>query len=147
MRIAVISDIHGNLEAFERVLDDIVQQKVDHIVSLGDNIGYGADSEAVIQLLRSNGVTSILGNHELACVNEKVYKWYIKDVKKSLDKTMADLSAQSFEYLNCLKLNLSKHSAFFVHGFPPDSVRHYLHQMDTSKLIAALKVLKNPSVF
>lgn len=147
MRIAVISDIHGNLEAFEKVLDDIVRQKIETIISLGDNIGYGADSEAVIQLLIANDVTSILGNHELACVNERVYKWYIKDVKKSLDKTMAGLSDQSFDYLNRLSLNFSILNACFVHGFPPDSVRHYLHQMDTSKLITALENQKESICF
>jgi predicted phosphodiesterase len=51
MRTAVISDIHGNLEAFTSVRDDIQSPQVDRIVSLGDNIGYGADSENVVQLL------------------------------------------------------------------------------------------------
>lgn len=147
MRIAVISDIHGNLEAFTNVLKDIDRKKVDAIISLGDNIGYGADSETIIQSLLANNVTSILGNHELACVNDKVYKWYIGDVKKSIDKTMALLSKSSLEYLSGLKLNLSLHDAFFVHGFWPDSVRHYLHQIESSQLIQALNDIKESLCF
>ncbi|MFH2059286.1 MAG: metallophosphoesterase family protein [Pseudomonadota bacterium] len=149
MRIAVISDIHGNLEAFSAVLKDIDidRNKVDAIISLGDNIGYGADSEAVIQQMIDCNITSILGNHELACVNDKVYKWYIGDVKKSIDMTMAMLSKSSLEYLNSLKINLSLHDAFFVHGFWPDSVRHYLHQMEPSKLIHALREIKESMCF
>ncbi len=147
MRIAVLSDIHGNLEAFESVLDDIARRRADTIVSLGDNVGYGADSEAVVRLLVSRGIISVLGNHELACINEKVYKWYVSDVKKSVDITMANLSEASFAYLRGLAVNLSMENAFFVHGFWPDSVRHYLHQIDIDQLMDTLKKLKEGLCF
>ena len=99
MRIAVISDIHGNIEAFKTVLKDMELQAVNKIISLGDNIGYGADSEAVIQQIIASRIPSILGNHELACINKKVYNWYIGDAKKSLDATLSKLSPSSIDYL------------------------------------------------
>lgn len=147
MRIAVISDIHGNLEAFTAVLDDIEHQAVDTIVSLGDNINYGADSEAVIQKIIALKIPSILGNHEMACINGKVYNWYVGDVKRSLDDTLSKLSPSSVDYLKGLSINLSKHQAFFVHGFWPDSVRHYLHQMPNSELLNALEQIREPVCF
>jgi len=147
MRIAVISDIHGNLEAFTAVLDDIEHQAVDTIVSLGDNINYGADSEAVIQKMTARRIPSILGNHEMACINEKVYRWYIGDVKKSLDHTLSKLSLSSVDYLKGLSVTLSKHQAFFVHGFWPDSVRHYLHQMSSAELLSTLQQIQESVCF
>lgn len=147
MQIAVISDIHGNIEAFTTVLKDIELQAVDKIISLGDNIGYGADSEAVIQQMIANRIPSILGNHELACVNKKVYKWYIGDVKRSLDDTLSKLSPSSVAYLEGLTVNLSQYQAFFVHGFWPDSVRHYLHQISNDELLQAFKKIKESICF
>ncbi|MCG8615019.1 MAG: metallophosphoesterase [Desulfobacterales bacterium] len=134
MKIAVISDIHGNLEAFSRVLDDIERIRVDAIVSLGDNIGYGADSEAVMDIIISRKILSILGNHELACVNKRVYKWYVGDVRKAIDQALTTLSQRSMAYLEGLETRLCKFNASFVHGFPPDSVRHYLTQVGDDEL-------------
>ncbi|MBF0233168.1 MAG: metallophosphoesterase family protein, partial [Desulfamplus sp.] len=147
MRIAVISDIHGNIEAFATALKDIELQVVDKIISLGDNIGYGADSEAVVQQMIERSIPSVLGNHELACINEKVYKWYVGDVKRSLDYTLSKLSLSSVEYLKGLKVNLSQYLAFFVHGFWPDSVRHYLHQISNFELLHTFKQMKESICF
>ncbi len=147
MRIAVISDIHGNIEAFKTVLKDMELQAVNKIISLGDNIGYGADSEAVIQQIIASRIPSILGNHELACVNKKVYKWYTRDVKKSIDYTLSKLSPSSIDYLKGLPVNLSRYQAFFVHGFWPDSVRHYLHQIPDAELRHAFGQIKESICF
>ncbi len=147
MRIAVISDIHGNLEAFTSTLKDIELQTVDKIISLGDNIGYGADSETIIQQMISGRILSILGNHELACINKKVYKWYIGDVKKSIDSTLSQLSSSSIDYLKGLAINLSDYQAFFIHGFWPDSVRHYLHQIPDVELLQAFEQIKESICF
>ncbi|MBF0468921.1 MAG: metallophosphoesterase family protein [Desulfamplus sp.] len=147
MRIAVISDIHGNIEAFTTALKDIELQAVDKIISLGDNVGYGADPEAVIQQMIASRILSVLGNHDLACVNKKVYNWYIGDVKRSLDNTLSKLSLSSFDYLKGLKVNLSWYQAFFVHGFWPDSVRRYLHQIPDVELLHAFKHIKESTCF
>ena len=52
MKIAVLSDIHGNMDAFEQVLADIDDRGVASVLSLGDNIGYGAEPERVVPLLK-----------------------------------------------------------------------------------------------
>lgn len=147
MKIAIISDIHGNLEAFSSVLNDIDRFTPDAIVSLGDNIGYGADSEAVMALIISRNITTILGNHELACLDKRVYNWYVGDVKKSIDQTLSTLSKTSISYLAGLKKGLRKFNASFVHGFPPDSVRHYLTQVSNDELNQALRRQKDPLCF
>ncbi len=66
-RIAVIADIHGNLEALEAVLEDIDKQKnISKVYSLGDNVGYGASPVAVLEVLQERGIRSLIGNHEAA---------------------------------------------------------------------------------
>jgi predicted phosphodiesterase len=52
MKVAIISDIHGNMEAFERVLADIASLPIEDIISLGDNIGYGPEPDSVIKRIQ-----------------------------------------------------------------------------------------------
>ena len=66
MRLAVISDIHSNMDSLAAVLADIDGRGADRIVSLGDNIGYGPEPEAVIRTLRRLNIPSVKGNHEAA---------------------------------------------------------------------------------
>jgi predicted phosphodiesterase len=147
MRIAVISDIHGNIGAFDAVLSDLDRMSVDQIVSLGDNVGYGADPEAVVHRLLQRNILSVMGNHELACVRKKVYRWYTGDVKSALDYTLSRLSDASLGFLEQWPLSLSRNNAYFVHGFWPDSVRHYLHQISPSELAGTFTKIKETCCF
>ncbi len=147
MRIAVISDIHGNLEAFNSVLEDIADQQADSIVSLGDNIGYGADSESVIQLLIANNISSVLGNHESAVINDKIFHWYRGDVKTAIQIARASLSKNSLRYLSESAISISNYGCLFVHGFPPDSIRLYLDQVSDDQLQKAFSEMKENLCF
>ena len=64
MRIAVISDIHGNLEALTAVFRDIESHQVEAIHCLGDVIGYGCDPRACLHLVEENCDIKLVGNHE-----------------------------------------------------------------------------------
>ncbi len=64
MRVAIISDIHGNLPAFEAVLDHIATQSVDQVVINGDIINTGPDSLGCLELAYRSGHQLIAGNHE-----------------------------------------------------------------------------------
>jgi diadenosine tetraphosphatase ApaH/serine/threonine PP2A family protein phosphatase len=66
MRYAIISDIHSNLEALEVVLGEIDRIGVDRIVSLGDLVGYNANPNECVRILRDRGVSSLMGNHDAA---------------------------------------------------------------------------------
>lgn len=70
-RVAVISDIHGNLEALKVVLRDIKKRKIEKIICLGDVIGYGPDPEECLKmLLQQDNITFIIGNHESMFIGE-----------------------------------------------------------------------------
>lgn len=68
MKIALVSDIHSNLEAFQAVLKEIDQAKVDQIYCLGDTVGYNANPVECLQLIRDRGILSVAGNHDFAAV-------------------------------------------------------------------------------
>jgi diadenosine tetraphosphatase ApaH/serine/threonine PP2A family protein phosphatase len=68
MRLAIISDVHANLEALRAVLSDISECSATRIVCLGDVVGYNADPAGCIALLREAGALCVGGNHDRACV-------------------------------------------------------------------------------
>ncbi len=82
MRIAVISDVHANLEALRAVLADIRRRRADAIVSLGDVIGYGPDPIETADLVRTLAAAAVRGNHEIL-------------VTEAIDETTSPLAAQS----------------------------------------------------
>ncbi|AOY58091.1 MULTISPECIES: metallophosphoesterase family protein [Desulfococcus] len=137
MRIAVIADIHGNLEAFQSVLRDIDGSGIQHIVSVGDNIGYGAESEAVMALIRERGILSVLGNHEMAVRYPRFFKWFNPQVQATLQSTFAGLSSQTLADIHRMPSLLIRWGSRFVHGFPPKSPFLYLYQMRERKICRA----------
>ena len=62
--LALFSDVHGNSLALEAVLDDLKAREITSVHCLGDLVGYGADPNGVIDLLRSHGIESLLGNYD-----------------------------------------------------------------------------------
>ena len=66
MRIAILSDIHGNLDALEAALDETVRLGAELVYSLGDVVGYGPEPGACLALVRSRVSINLLGNHDAA---------------------------------------------------------------------------------
>ena len=66
VRLALISDIHANLEALEATFYDIAERSIDRIVCLGDIVGYNSDAAACIALIRGADCVCVAGNHDLA---------------------------------------------------------------------------------
>lgn len=147
MRIAIISDIHGNFEALTQVLADVDANRIDQIVDLGDNIGYGPDPEKVVQCITDRRIPSIQGNHELALSQPSLKAWFNPTAKKSIAKTKEMLSETSLNYLVNLKFSLAAHHCRFVHGFPPDSPTTYLFQVDRPTLKQTFAASREPLCF
>lgn len=139
MLIAVFADIHGNLEAFQRVLEDIKNHSVERIFSLGDNVGYGPDPEPVMELIRKHGIESVLGNHEKALIEDAFVVWFNPLAQQAIHYTKAHLSSQSI----CEFGDLPKSRVFmnmrFVHGAPPASPVLYLFQLTEEKLAKRMR--------
>lgn len=135
MRIAVLSDIHANLEAFEAVLRDIDIQAPDAVVSLGDNVGYGADPEAVVALLRERNIPSVMGNHEHGLTKPGGMDWFNPTARKAVERTAKLLSPESLAYLAALPPFLIMAGARCVHGMPPDKTHQYFFKYNDKALL------------
>lgn len=133
MRLAVISDIHSNYEAFQQVMEDIDRSRVDAVISLGDNIGYGPEPERVIQDIKARNIPTVQGNHELAVKDEEYLNWFNPAARRSLIKTRNLLSEASLRFVSRLDPVLTAYGCRFVHGFPPDSPLIYMFQVSDGR--------------
>jgi predicted phosphodiesterase len=146
-KIAVVSDIHSNLEAFQAVLQDIDTQSIDRIFSLGDNIGYGPEPEAVLDLLAAREIPSVLGNHELAVTDPSELDWFNPVARESLLKTVAMLSPEAIERIHQFPYCRVEGEYRFVHGFPPDSPVVYQFQVSDEELVQVFSELHEQIFF
>lgn len=147
MRLAVISDIHSNLDAFKAVLSDISTRCVNDIISLGDNIGYGPEPEEVIVNLKRYDITSVLGNHEIALMDDTYLQTFNPYAKKALRINKNMLSTAALQYISRFKPCLVRHRCRFVHGVPPDTVARYIFNEPDLKLIRIMGRLKQRITF
>jgi len=146
-RVAVISDVHGNLEALKSVLEDVDAQGVAEILNLGDMVGYGPEPEACVKLLIERGVPSVLGNHEHGLVEAQARGWFNPQARKALDRTRELLSDDSLMYFRTLPRTLEAHGALFVHGCPPGLVSKYLYELDDEALRETFALYPHPLCF
>lgn len=72
MKIAVISDIHGNLHALEAVLKDIGCRGITKVYCAGDLVGYGPRPDEVINVIRKNNIPTVMGNYDDAIGNMRL---------------------------------------------------------------------------
>jgi predicted phosphodiesterase len=147
LKLAIISDIHGNLEALSKVLADIDSADVDSLVCLGDCIGYGPDPEAVITEIRRRRIPTLLGNHELALCDPSQLAWFNPLAQASLRKSLTMLSSDSIDFIAQLPNHMVCAQCLCVHGYPPDSVRTYLFQKSMEALLATFKDMSEPVCF
>ncbi|MBT3387634.1 MAG: metallophosphoesterase family protein [Desulfobacula sp.] len=146
-KLAVISDIHSNLEALTSVLNDISGQSIQKIVSLGDNIGYGPDPEDVLLKLKSCLVTSIRGNHEFAILNDSYKRLFNLNAITALDINRKKLSDSSIQYISSLDSSLALYGALFVHGISSNLIDGYIFNLSDAQLIKRAKKLHERIVF
>ncbi|MDP2647562.1 MAG: metallophosphoesterase family protein [Desulfobacterales bacterium] len=147
MRLAVISDIHGNLDAFRRVLEDMDRSMVDAVVCLGDAIGYGPEPDQVVSLIDDLKVPAIIGNHELAAIEPACLREFNPPARASIEMTMGMLSERSLHFIRALQPYHIGWKCHFVHGFPPDSIDTYLHGVSKERLESAFHLLDQKICF
>lgn len=123
MKIAIISDIHSNLEALEACYQSACQQDVEKFICLGDCVGYGPDPVAVIDKLRSlPGFTCVLGNHDEYMFNS-IDVTSTAPVQQVAEWTIKQLSDEHLEYLKSLPYVHIENGVSYVHStlYEPNS--------------------------
>lgn len=116
MRLAIISDIHANLQALEAVLRDMEKQIPDHVICLGDLVGYGAFPSECIQLVQKHCSQVILGNHDSVCAGIDSLDDYYEEAQISLEWTRNRLDESEQEYLAGLPYILEGEQTIYVHA-------------------------------
>lgn len=117
-KIAVISDIHGNLEALKAVLDDIAKRKVDKIICLGDIIAKGSHPSECIELIRKNCDDVIMGNCDRHFTEEFVMSELKEVEKKRILWNKSMLTDDDVKYLRSLPFAIEFYlSGSFVRMF------------------------------
>ena len=121
MKIAVISDIHANSEALDRVLLEIAERNVDKIMCLGDIVGYNADPNPCVDTVKQSGIPSLLGNHDaVACELEEPWGFNVVALTAAL-WTRNQLTQENKAFIRELPDQQLMDSAFLaVHGAPSD---------------------------
>jgi len=131
MRIALMTDIHGNREALEACLDHAAQNGVGRYVFLGDYAGYGADPGWVIDTVQAEvarGAAAVLGNHDAAVLTDGADM--NDDAAAAIAWTRTQLDARQRAFLAGLPLAIEERDRLYVHasGFEPDQW-HYVDEL------------------
>lgn len=116
MRIAVFSDVHGNLEALDEFADWFGKHKIDRSFMLGDVVGYGADPVACYERTKVLADVLIKGNHEAALYSDEVLNGFADSAREALVWTRGRVSDEIKEALNGLQLVYIEGKFTFVHG-------------------------------
>ena len=136
MPIALISDIHGNLEALRLVLDDIKERGVERSVCLGDIIGYGPNPCECLDLIMDHCEWALMGNHDFAALYEptsfnmpaeSAAYWTRNQFEIEPD---ADIRRRRWEYLGNLLIRKDFDGVLCVHASPRKPINEYIFPDD-----------------
>ena len=135
MRLAILSDIHGNLLALEAVLADLKTRSVDSTVNLGDCVTSPLWPRETLELLDTLDLPTVRGNHD---------RWIAErtppQMTKSMQFTFASLSPEQIARLGSLPSTLQlDHDVLAVHGTPEDDNEYLLEEIADGRLANATR--------
>lgn len=143
MKIALFSDVHANLPAFEKALESIDQQKPDAIYCLGDLVGYHVFPNEVIREIRKRRIATIAGNHDSKV--KKLTEEQLSETGKNY--AYGIIGQEEKKYLATLpariqvdfELNGDKLKMLLVHGSPASNKEYLLEDKDETDFIKVFK--------
>jgi len=99
LRYGIFGDIHGNLDAFQSVLAEMEKLDIQEYLCMGDIVGYGADPEACVKIVRELGALTIAGNHDHAVLGHLDIAYFNQYAREAALWTRAHLSQESMDWL------------------------------------------------
>jgi predicted phosphodiesterase len=124
MRIAVLSDIHGNLPALEAVLAAL--RPYDAIWQLGDVVGYGPQPDEVVARLAAENATGVRGNHDQAALGELDTEAFNDDARRVVEWTAERMADATRRWLTALPLTKVDEPFTMAHASPRDPTWEYV---------------------
>ncbi len=126
MKIAVVSDIHGNRQAFEAVLDAIEASACEEMWCLGDLVGYGADPDICVELARRHAAVCLAGNHDLGVIGRLPLEQFSKGAALAAHWTQETISDETRAYLEALEPQKLDEAVGLYHASPRDPIWEYV---------------------
>jgi len=118
MKAEIISDIHGNLEALQTVLQDIKKRRIKTTICLGDLVGYGANPNECVEICLANARVIIAGNHDWATIGKTDISVFNPVAAEAIRWTQKTLTKENFARLEELTLTENFNELFLVHSSP-----------------------------
>ncbi|MBX5470529.1 MAG: metallophosphoesterase family protein [Thermoleophilaceae bacterium] len=125
-KIALLSDVHGNLPAFEAVLADIAGAGCEETWCLGDLVGYGAEPDECVALAREACDVCLVGNHDLVVVGKLDIAAFSENAAIAARWTRERIGAEAVEFLSGLDPADESHELGLYHASPRDPVWEYV---------------------
>jgi predicted phosphodiesterase len=133
MRVAVISDIHGNYHALETVLADIDEAQVDAVWCLGDTVGYGPLPNECCELVESRADHCLVGNHDLVVLGDLAVSDFNGEAAAAATWTASVLAEPSRAFLSGLRPQASLDGVELFHASARDPVWEYVLSEDAAR--------------
>jgi len=124
--VALLSDVHGNLPAFEAVLEDVRQTGVDEVWCLGDVVGYGAQPDECVALARESCDRCLAGNHDLVVTGDLDVSDFSSAAAAAAVWTRETIAEEALGYLRGLSPKDEDTPIGLYHASPRDPVWEYV---------------------
>lgn len=146
MRYAILSDIHGNLPAWNTVLSDVALRDIDRIVCLGDVVGYGPEPAEVLKSVYEHVHLMVLGNHDAVVAGRMSAETFNDRAQRMIAWTSNQLGNKACEFFLRLPLVLKGENFRFVHGdFSDPGVFNYIETPEEA--LASFNAVPEPLLF
>jgi diadenosine tetraphosphatase ApaH/serine/threonine PP2A family protein phosphatase len=143
MRYAVISDIHSNLEALEAALSEIDGLKADETVCLGDIVGYNANPNECLDIIRERGIRSVMGNHDSRATGHEYPHGFNPAAAHAVLWTRQTVTEENRRFLRELPKTLDiDERVLAVHGWINDTDSYIFGTYDAGENFKLLNDLK-----
>jgi diadenosine tetraphosphatase ApaH/serine/threonine PP2A family protein phosphatase len=126
MRVAVVSDIHGNLRALEAVLEEIDREAPDEIWCLGDLVGYGPKPNECCRVVREHATLCLCGNHDLGVLGTIELADFAGDAGIAARWTRSVLGGEERAWLETLSPSAARDGVELFHASPRDPIWEYV---------------------
>jgi predicted phosphodiesterase len=126
MKVAVISDIHGNRHAFEATLEAVAASDASEVWCLGDLVGYGAEPDACVELAREHAAVCLAGNHDLAVTGELPLTEFSCGASLAAKWTQEVIATENMDFLKSLRPQGQEGPVGLYHASPRDPVWEYV---------------------
>lgn len=118
MRIGIFSDVHGNLEALQVVLQYLNKEEINQYLCIGDLIGYGANPNECVKLIKELKCVSVAGNHDYGVLEKTDISNFNDAAKSAIAWTKQVISKDAVDFLKQLQLVNTYQSMLLVHATP-----------------------------